>query len=369
MKKIYHLEVNGKTNTGIYVNKIISAVTSIFGASHTIKVFTSEDSFYNSQSVDPVFKKYGSISNPIIKLFYYIKGFWGVFNHLNKEQNENTLLHLHWLKFSLFDLIILTLIRYKTKTKLVFTVHNVLPHECNFIDKLVYPLIYRRIDVFTFHSESSYRRLVNELNVDVKKYDIIPHYGNEVGESNEVPKQNSLLFFGSIRDYKGLDVLIDACTKISKIKDWTLGIYGKPEMDISDLKMKVKDQGIFEHINWHTGWIEEDDIDKIFHSHEIVILPYKHIDNSGLLHLAMSYGKPIIASRLGSLEDIIEDGKNGILCEPGNPEELAKKISLLLGDEDLKRKIGDNAAQLMKTKHSIDRIGQLHCELYKRIEW
>lgn len=367
MKKIYHLEVNGKTNTGIYVNKIISAVTSKFGASHTIKVFTSEDSFYNSQSVVPVFKKYGSISNPIFKLFYYIKGFWGVFNHLNKEQNENTLLHLHWLKFSLFDLIILTLIRYKTKTLLVFTVHNVLPHESSFIDKLIYPLIYRRIDAFTFHSESSYRRLVNELNLDVKKYDIIPHYGNEVGESTTVPRKNSLLFFGSIRDYKGLDILIDACTKISEIKDWTLGIYGKPEMDISGLKMKVKDQRISEHINWHTGWIEEDDIDKIFHSHEIVILPYKHIDNSGLLHLAMSYGKPIIASRLGSLEDIIEDGENGILFEAGNSNELSEKIIILLDNDELLKKLGLNARNLMKNKHSISRIGQLHVQFYNKI--
>ena len=367
MKKIYHLEVNGKTNTGIYVNKITGAVVSQFGNSFTIKVFTSEDSYYKSNCAVPVFSKYGTVSNSILKLFYYIKGFLGIFIHLNKERNERTLLHLHWLKFSVFDLIILTLIRYKTKTKLIFTVHNVMPHESNFIDRLIYPMIYRRIDAFTFHSKSSYHRLVNDFNVDVKEHAIIPHYGNEVEESTTAPQKNSLLFFGSIRDYKGLDILMDACSKFSQNNDWSLGIYGKPEMDISALKVKAKDQGISEHINWNTGWIEEDKIDEIFHSHEIVILPYKHIDNSGLLHLAMSYGKPIIASRLGSLSDLIQEGKNGILFEAGNSDELSEKITQLLNDDNLKIKLGDNARKLMENEHSLERIGQLHAHFYKKL--
>ncbi len=367
MTKIYHLEVNGKTNTGIYVNKVLNAASSQTGKSEPIKVFTSRDSYYNSEWVIPVFSAYGFASNPILKLFYYIKGFLSVFIHLNKEQNESTLLHIHWLKFSLFDLIILSLIRYKTKTKLVFTVHNVLPHENNYIDKLLYPLIYRRIDAFTFHSRSSYDRLVNELKVDVKEYAIIPHYGYEVEESPTVSKKNSLLFFGSIRDYKGLDILIDACAKLPQDSDWTLDIFGKPEMDISVLKMKAMKQGISDHINWHTGWVDEDEINEIFHSHEIVILPYKHIDNSGLLHLAKSYGKSIIASRLGSLSDLIEDEENGILFEAGNPNELSEKIMQLLNDEKLKNKIGKNARKLMENEHSLERVGQLHNQFYKKL--
>lgn len=367
MKKIYHLEVNGKTNTGIYVSKIINAVNAQFGISNSIKVFTSVDSFYSSETAIPVFNKYGVVSNPLLKLFYYIKGFIGVYFHLNKKQNENSILHLHWLKFSLFDLIILILIRYKTNTKLVFTVHNVLPHESNLIDKLIYPLIYRRIDAFTFHSKSSYHKLTNELNVDVKEYAIIPHYGNEVVDSSVAPTKNSLLYFGSIRDYKGLDILIDACSKLSKINEWTLGIYGKPEMDISELKMKAKEQNISDRINWHTGWIEEEEVGEIFHSHEIVILPYKHIDNSGLLHLAMSYGKPIIASRLGSLSDLIDDEENGLLFEAGNSAELSEKIKQLLSDDKLKNKLGDNARNLMQNEHSLERVGQLHHEFYKKL--
>lgn len=367
MKKIYHLEVNGKTNTGIYVNKVISAVNPYLWESFHIKVFTSKSSFYKSNCSIPLFSFYGTASSSILKLYYYVKGFLAVFVHLNKECKVSTLLHLHWLKFSMFDLVILTMIRYKTNTKLVFTVHNVLPHENNFIDRLIYPTIYRLIDSFTFHSESSYSRLVNELNVDVKEFAIIPHYGNVVGKSAKLPKKNSLLFFGSIREYKGLDVLIDACAKLSQNIDWTLSVYGKPEIDMSDLELQAKEKNIFEKIHWHTDWIDESEIDKIFHSHEIVILPYKHIDNSGLLHLAMSYGKPILASRLGSLSDIIIEGKNGILFEPGNSDELSQKILKLLTDNNLKLKLGENARKLMENEHSLERIGQLHSQFYKKI--
>lgn len=367
METIYHLEVNGKTNTGIYVNKIISTINSQAGKSEPAMVFSSRESFYNSEFVIPVFSKYGSASNLILKLFYYVKGFFGVFYYLYKKQNENSILHIHWLKFSLFDLFILALIRYKTNTKLVFTVHNVLPHENNYIDKFVYPLIYKRIDAFTFHSKSSYYKLVNELSVDVKQYSIIPHYGNDPDDSSIVPIKNSLLFFGSIRDYKGLDILIDACSKFSKNIDWVLGVYGKPEMDISMLKMKAKQAGISDRINWHTGWIEEVEIDGIFYSHEIVILPYKSIDNSGLLHMAMSYGKPIIASRVGSLSDLIIDEKNGLLFETGDSDALSEKINLLMNDNSLKKKLGENARKLMKSEHSLDRVGRMHVQFYKNL--
>jgi len=366
VNKVYHLEANGKTNTGEYVNKVLEATKLSSDQDTEIKVFTSYQSFYKSQSVIPTFRKYGSTSNIIIKLYYYFTGFIKILFHLRKEKNL-TVLHLHWLKFSAFDFLILSLIKSSTNTFLIFTVHNVLPHEHTFVDRFFYPLIYKKIDAFTFHSKSSRQRLIQELNLEAENYELIPHYGYEVDNVPIQTNENSLLFFGTIRDYKGLDVLLNACIKLPKELNWNLNIYGKPEINLDELKEYTSQHNLSDRIQWNTGWIEEEKIDEIFLSHDIVVLPYKEIDNSGLLHLAMSYGKPVIASRLGSLMDLIEDGVSGILFEANNSDDLARCILKLLKDKELKTKIGDNARKLMETDHSIERVGELHYQLYKKV--
>jgi len=366
MNKVYHLEANGKTNTGEYVSKVLEATRLHSDRGIDIKVFTSNQSFYSPQSVLPVFSEYGSKSNKFSKLYYYLTGFLKIFFHLRKDDNLSVL-HLHWLKFSVFDFFILSLIRSFTNSRLIFTVHNVLPHEHTGIDRFFYPLIYKKIDAFTFHSKSSYNRLLHELNIQVENFEFIPHYGYKVGDLPAQTNVNSLLFFGTIRDYKGLDVLLDACNKLSRKLKWNLNIYGKPEINLDDLKTFAVQNNLSERIEWHTGWIEEEKIGEIFQSHDIVLLPYKEIDNSGLLHLAMSYGKPVIASRLGSLMDLIKDEENGILFEANNSDDLARCISKLLKDNELKIKLGNNSRKLMETDHSIERVGKLHYQLYKKV--
>lgn len=367
MRKIYHLEINGKTNTGIYVSKIIAASKFKLSCEYSLKVFTSNLSTHTREDAIPVFGEYGNVSNKLLKIYYYVIGFLKVFHYLYRKKNKSSFLHLHWLKLSPFDLVMLSLIKSSTNTKLVFTIHNVLPHEHSVIDEFIYPYIYSKIDAFIFHSKSSYYRLVNEMKIDVRKYVIIPHFAYEVGEHSVDLKKNSILFFGSIRDYKGLDVLLEACAKLPADTEWSLSIYGKPEMNIDNLKELCIQKNIAGHVEWNTGWIEEEQLDDIFYSHEIVILPYKEIDNSGLLHLAMSYGKPVIASRLGSLADLIKDGENGLLFEACNSEELSKKILKLLMDDELKEMLGNNARLLMEKEHSLERIGLLHAEFYNKL--
>lgn len=365
MIKVYHLEANGKTNTGEYVNRVLEATKLHSDQDIELKVFTSHQSFYKSQSVLPVFGKYGSTSSKISKLYYYFTGFLKIFFHLRKNEDSSAL-HLHWLKFSVFDYLILALIRSFTQTKLIFTVHNVLPHEDTGLDRIFYPLIYKKIDAFTFHSKSSHKRLLQELNIPVENFELIPHYRYEVGDVSFKIIENSLLFFGTIRDYKGLDVLLAACNKLPKELKWNLNIYGKPEINLDELKAYAAQNNLSDRIHWNTGWIEEKKINKIFLRHDIVLLPYKKIDNSGLLHLAMSYGKPVIASRLGSLMDLIKDEENGVLFEAGNSDDLARCITKLLKDLGLKTRLGNNARKVMETDHSIERVGELHYQLYKK---
>lgn len=362
-KKIFHVEVNGKTNTGEYVNKIIKATTSQCKDEIVVKVFTSNDSLYSTEFAIPVFKKYGLVKNPLLKMYYYIVGFSTIFLKIIRE-DAKTIIHFHWLRLSLFDLLYFLLLRAMTKAKIVFTVHNVLPHEVNTIDKTLYPFIYKQVHYFTFHSNSAKEKIESLFKSNIKNYDIIPHYGYQVGISSTQCINNSILFFGTIRDYKGLDILLQACTYINSDNNWTLNIFGKPEMNLDALYKYAASTGLDKKILWNIGWIDSDKIDEIFNKHEIVVLPYKRIDNSGLIHLAMSYGKPVIASNLGSLSDIITDEENGLLFKPFDAEDLASKIKLLLKSKELRHTLGYNAKKVMQEDHSLSRIGKLHCNLY-----
>lgn len=357
---LLHLEPNGGTNTAEYVNNIVSNISSNFDK----KVATSRNSSHGKHELS-LFGEYGNTNNKVLKAFYYLIG-WFKLIHYIFSKKDTVILHYHWLKLSPIDFFFLKIVQFRSNIRIVGTVHNYLPHESNGFDKLFFPKIYRVSDRLIVHTKSTREKLV-KLGIPEGKCEVIPHYSYPVPKLhvNSPPAKNSILFFGVIRDYKGLDILIEALRIIGDRYEWALDVVGKQEMDLSDIKSKIEAYGLEKHVNFKTGWVKSDSIPEIFQNHEIVVLPYKAIDNSGLLHLAMSYGKKIVASRLGSLKDIIEHGKTGLLFEPNDPVDLASKLELLISKRDDYATMGKNAQKYMKDNHSIEEIAKRHISLYQ----
>lgn len=359
--KIFHLEANGRTNTGEYVHKITKTLSIL--SKKNVKVFTSSNSVH-SGSLD-VFSGYAR-SNKYKKLYYYYQG-WRRLTSTLKRENEECIFHVHWLRFSPIDYFYLKKLNRQKNIRLIFTVHNILPHETMSFDMFFYQKLYSLFDHLIFHSEQNIIDFNSLFQNCGAKQSIIPHYSYEVAP-NIPPNEGivKILFFGAIRPYKGLELLIAALKKVDHFLKWELTIAGKPEYDISQLRGEVERDNILnERIKWKTGWIEDEAIPAIFQECHIAVLPYLNIDNSGLVHLAMSYGKTVLVPDIGVFKDLIEEDKNGYFFKCNNIDSLSAKLNTII-EKDNFEIVGKAAIEKMK-EHSIENIGASLLKVYNQV--
>jgi len=365
---IYHIEANGRTNTGAYVDAVTRAVREVTDAS--VQVFTSCESRYPDEVALPVFDAYREAEGSARKLRHYVRGWQRILAHLAARPRAPMVLHYHWPKFSPVDLWAVRTVRQRfPAVRLVGTVHNVLPHEPLPFDRLLLKRLYAASHHLTFFGPSSVERFRSVFGEVPTSHSLVPHFSYAVPaalpEGNLRPR---LLFFGAIRPYKGLDVLLEACAGLDASLPWSLTVAGKPEhVDVEALMAKARQGRVYDRIRWQTGWIDDAEVDRLFQEHDIVVLPYRRVDGSGLLHLAMSYGKLVIASAVGCLQDVVRHGENGLLCPPGDTKALGDLLQAVLKNPTDFVQLAHEAHRTMKGDHTLRRIGELHAHIYANL--
>jgi len=226
-----------------------------------------------------------------------------------------------------------------------------------------------KFDRIIVHTQKCRYTLI-ERGIDDKKIVVIPHgaltpfrkstYENEHAAETQ---ENYLLFFGSLRENKGIEYLIKAITIVSrKIPNIKLIIAG--EGNLSKYLRLIEDWKKFEIYN---EYIPDEKISELFHRAKIVVLPYlSHRGHSGVLLQSFSYGRPVIVTNVGSLPELVIDGEAGLVIPPKNSEALAKAIISLLEDNVLRKKMGKNALK-MAEKLSWDNIARMHLRVYEEV--
>lgn len=278
-------------------------------------------------------------------------------------------------KFDIYFLVLLRLLG----IKLVYTAHNVLPHETKSFDRFRANLLYRAAGAIIVHSNFISKKLTKEFPAASNKIHIVPHgnFDNYL-PSLKITKHearshfglsltdNVILFFGYIREYKGLDLLLDAfdlvAEKDNKLK---LLIAGAPINQ--ELKNKYNNQILkskfSERMFYHSDFIPSEKIPVYFEASDVIILPYKSIDHSGIIHLAYSFSKPVIATNVGDFSEIIEHNKSGKILDKNTASDLAEVILELYSDYDLE-KMGEYAKSLSESKYSWKNIAELTKKVY-----
>src|SRR5579862_2055754 len=250
-------------------------------------------------------------------------------------------IHFQWLPVPLLDGIYLSDL--SKVAPLVLTIHNARPHG-SLMQRLFQDFrrtaILRHFQAIVVHSQFTKRQIVEMKWAPADRIHVIPHgvlnYYLSFGESSpaEPPSTSNqtVMFFGNIEAYKGLDVLIRAFALLpADLQARTqLLVAGSPNTDIAALKKLARDFGIETRIVWKLGYMREEEVPELFRSASIVALPYRAIDQSGVLMTAVAFGKAIVASRTGGFPEVIQDGVNGILVSPGNAQELAGALQNLL---------------------------------------
>ena len=265
----------------------------------------------------------------------------------------------------------LILLKFKYKYKMVLTCHDPNPHlgERNtFILKLFnlsksYQLT--KVDRIIVHGNNMVEEL-KKRNISSKKIDVVPHgdyqfftkYPSSINETD-----NSILFFGRIQPYKGIEYLIQAESLISKVlTEYKIVIAG--EGDISKYSKYIEHDGKFEIIN---RYIDDSEVSNLFNKCKVVVLPYIDASQSGIVPIAYAFKKPVVATSVGSLPEIVENEVTGFLVPPKNPNALAGAIIKIFMDDKLSVKMGENGYLKMKNELSWNNIADKTIEVYKQV--
>jgi len=164
-----------------------------------------------------------------------------------------------------------------------------------------------------------------------------------------------------------LDLLLEAF-EIAALKNQKLKllIAGQPASgDLHDKYVEIiKQSAVQDRINFHFNYIQANEVAEYLISSDVVILPYKNIDHSGIVHLAYSFGKPIIATNVGDFKESIEQGKSGYILNKNNAECLAEAINNIFSCEEKLEDMGRYIKHLNNSRYSWDQIGIKTMELY-----
>lgn len=349
-----------------------------------VGLVTTEDRADNSDAhpfpVYPVSPSKVDGTNRLSKMFRYIGYLWWLVSFARR--NRYDAIHFQFFRRERLESIFFALMRF-LGLNLVYTAHNVLPHESSAIDYYMKYLVYKSAHRIIVHSGYIKKKLLNSFPVDPDRVVVIPHgnfdmYLSEETYSRNVARQKLrlpvdapvLLFFGYIREYKGLDLLLQAFEIVRREnKDIRLVVAGKPHTN--ELKrqyeeyisnMPERESVLFEPI-----FIPSEDIGYYFTAADAIALPYKHIDHSGIVHMAYSFGRPIIATDVGDFSEVIEHGQSGYVSEELTVESLAQTIKNAFSDIEKLHDMGDYAQNLSRTKYSWEDIGKQTQQLYQAV--
>ena len=262
--------------------------------------------------------------------------------------------------------------------KLVYTAHNILPHENKQIDYFLYKIIYQSAKKIIVHSRYIKNKLHNNFNINRSRIDVIPHGDFNIylpSNKNNNPRKefgldnndNVLLFFGSIRKNKGLDLLLNTFSEISKSQNIKLIIAGFPTSEAlrNHYHQKINQIKNNDHIIFHDFYVPFSKVPVYFEAADIVVLPYQDIDHSGVIHLAFSFSKPVITTNVGDFNEFITNGKNGYILDKNDEISLLNSILKAFKDKNKLTEMGKYAYQYNLNHFSWRKSAAMTIETYK----
>jgi glycosyltransferase involved in cell wall biosynthesis len=187
--------------------------------------------------------------------------------------------------------------------------------------------------------------------------------GSDPGSSRRRPRlpdsARTILFFGAIRDNKGLDVLMRAMPRIlERVPAAKLVVAGEPVGDYRKYTRLIQELEIEEAVHESLGYVDNAEVADYFHSADIAVLPYREITQSGVLQVAFACETPVVASDLPGFRETIQEGETGLLVPPDDPAALADACSDLLLDPERAVRMGTMARRLSERLYSWDAIAR-----------
>ena len=292
------------------------------------------------------------------------------------------LLHVQSLVSPRKDLALLALCRL-LRVKVLITAHNVLPHEVRRGERRLYRWYYRAAAAVVVHSRSNRAELLAlEPNLNPARVVVIPHgnyaaFGDLELERDEARRRLALpamariaLFLGMIRPYKGLDLLLQTVPAVRRAVPASVfvvaGQAGPAEQD--DLQRRCAGMALSAaDLVMRFGYLDLAEMVAYVNAADLVVLPYHAIAQSGVLLLAMSMGRPVVATRVGSFPETIDDGRTGWLVAAGDQVGLAARLADVLAHPTRLADAGLQARAVAATQYAWGPIARRTADLYRQL--
>lgn len=283
----------------------------------------------------------------------------------------------HIFRGGLFDLFSVLLSKI-AGFKIILIVHDIETIDTTankFIKRFLLSRSYKALIVHNQYSAIKLKKFLGQK--EIKNLQIIPH-GNYIHAINATfarneaindlgfdPSSRYVLFYGQIKKSKGLDLLLEAIQHSNT--DFKLIIAGKLRIKNFAAYQKIIDKyNMGNRVLLLLKHMSNEETNRLFAACEVVVLPYRAIYQSGVLLLAMSYGKTVIASDLPPFEEIIRHGENGLLFKKNNPDELAKILHRVYLKEFNLEKINHEARKQAEENFSWQQIGYKFSVLFEK---
>jgi glycosyltransferase involved in cell wall biosynthesis len=268
--------------------------------------------------------------------------------------------HFQWLTVQPLDVHLLPRAR-----PLAITAHDVLPREPRRGQRAAQRRLYERADAVVVHSAHGRERLIGELGLDPGRVHVIAHgaFDHLTRLRHEEPLPPELaavekpvvMCFGLMRPYKGIDVLLEAWRGIDAAELWVVGM---PKMDTTALHAAAPDG-----VRFVERFITDPEIPAFFRRADLVVLPYREIDQSGVLFTALAFGKPLLLTDVGGFPEVAAAGA-AELVPPADPAALHAALQGLLADPVARERLSAGAGAAAAGPYAWDAIAQRHLDLY-----
>ena len=305
-------------------------------------------------------------------------------------RSDAPVFHILWNnRFEAFDRTVLMWFYRRLGKRIIRTVHNINAAErdgCdNAFNRWTLKAQYAMSDHLFVHTQPMKQQLIDQFGVSEAAITVIPFGINDTVPQTDLSQAEArqqlglgsnervLLFFGNIAPYKGVEFLIDAFASLARQRsDYRLVIAGRPkgaEPYWESIVSRIRDLGIEDRILRRIEYVPDDNTEIFFKAADVLILPYTHVFQSGVLFLAYNFGLPVIASDVGSLREDIVEQRTGFVCEPRNAESLESAIrsffegSLWQGRDDVRADIKRYASE----RYSWSSIAAVTSNVYARL--
>lgn len=290
------------------------------------------------------------------------------------------IIHFQWAPLPVLDRHVIPWLR--RIAPVVLTVHDTTPFNGSpneALQEIGAVSIFAGFDHLIVHTETGKAQLAAR-GIASDAISVIPHgalrlpqatrpSGAEISRPEGEGAERTILAFGKIKPYKGIDLLIEAFAGVppAQRSRARLRIVGEPFVPLEPMQARARELGVADRIVWEARYVGDDEIGGILGAADILAFPYRQIDASGVLMISLGYGKPILASAIGAFAELLRDGEHGRLVPPGDVAALRDALADLLADPARAAAMGENVRSIASGVAGWPEIAGKTLTLYRRL--